>query len=67
MSASVDGAWTDFTPWSECSEECDGGTQSRNRTCTNPAPANGGAECTGDAEESQICNADPCQGRFLLK
>ena len=56
----VDGGWSDFGDWSECSAKCGGGTQTRSRTCTNPAPANGGAECSGDAEESQECNLEDC-------
>lgn len=56
----VDGVWSDFSDWSECSSECCGGTQSRSRSCSNPAPANGGAECEGNAEETQTCNDDPC-------
>ena len=56
----VDGGWSDFGPWSECSADCEGGTQTRSRTCTNPAPANGGADCVGDATETQDCNLNPC-------
>jgi len=56
----IDGGWTDDGAWTECSAECGGGTQSRSRTCTNPAPAYGGVECEGDAEESQNCNTEPC-------
>ena len=56
----IDGGWSDFGDWSECSEYCEGGTQTRTRTCTNPAPANEGAECEGDAEETRECNTGPC-------
>ena len=56
----VDGGWSDFGPWSECSADCEGGTQTRTRTCTNPAPANGGADCVGDATETQDCNTHRC-------
>ena len=49
--------WTD---WTVCSAECDKGTQTRTRTCTNPAPAYGGADCQGEAEETQECNSEPC-------
>ena len=56
----VDGGWGDFGDWSECSMSCGGGTKSRSRTCTSPAPANGGAECEGDAEETESCNTEPC-------
>ena len=52
----VDGGWSDFGDWSECSADCGGGTQTRTRTCTNPAPANGGAYCVGSATETQDCN-----------
>ena len=45
-----------FGDWSECPEEC-GGTQSRSRECDSPAPENGGAECEGEAEETQDCPA----------
>lgn len=46
----INGGWTDF---GECSASC-----SQTRTCTNPAPANGGADCSGAA--SQACNTDAC-------
>ncbi|MDI6721844.1 MAG: hypothetical protein QMD85_05600, partial [Candidatus Aenigmarchaeota archaeon] len=51
--APVDGGWSD---WSACSKVCGGGTQTR--TCTNPAPANGGANCEGSS--SQACNTQAC-------
>ena len=56
----MDGGWTAFGAWSECSAECGGGTQTRTRTCTNPAPANGGAKCEGSATETRNCNLNPC-------
>ena len=56
----TDGGWSDFGDWSKCSAECGGGTQTRSRTCTNPAPANGGAECSGDAEKTRDCNLEDC-------
>jgi|GEM_PF-2840253 len=51
------GGWSD---WSACNASCGGGTQTR--TCTNPSPANGGAQCSGSA--SQSCNTDiSCPGK----
>ena len=56
----VDGGWSEFGEWSECSAACGGGTQSRTRSCTNPAPAHGGTDCQGLKTESQNCNTDEC-------
>ena len=58
----VDGGYSDFGDWSECSAECGGGTQTRSRTCTNPAPAHGGADCVGDSSETRKCNTQACPG-----
>lgn len=52
----VNGGWSSWSPWSICS----GGTRTRTRTCTNPAPANGGANCVGSATESQSCGPVQC-------
>ena len=60
---SVDGGWTDYSAWSDCTKTCGTGTQTRTRTCTNPAPQHGGADCTGDAEETQNCNTHPCPSK----
>ena len=53
-----------------CSAECGGGEFSRTKTCDNPAPANGGADCEGDVGSDNVetvtgfsCNNDPCPGR----
>jgi len=51
--SAVNGNWS---VWSPCSASCGGGTQTR--TCTNPAPSNGGADCGGS--NSQACNTDAC-------
>ena len=58
---SVDGGWSD---WSECSKKCGGGW--KKRSCTDPAPAHGGADCSkgygpGDKES---CNTKDCPGKY---
>ncbi|XP_063693348.1 uncharacterized protein LOC134825137 [Bolinopsis microptera] len=60
----VNGAWTHFGKWSECSASCGTGTQSRKRSCENPSPLHGGAGCEGDEEETQACNTKPCPVRL---
>ncbi|XP_019647720.1 PREDICTED: platelet endothelial aggregation receptor 1-like [Branchiostoma belcheri] len=52
----VDGSWSGWSPWSACSVTCGSGTQTRKRTCTDPAPANGGATCEGPARDTQDCH-----------
>ena len=57
--------WNEFGPWSNCTEECDGGTQTRVRTIQQEA-AYGGMTCQGYATESRNCNEEPCQRKYLL-
>eukprot|EP00121_Abeoforma_whisleri_P006214 Awhi_evm1s5646 len=72
---SIDGKWSEWSS-GPCSVSCGGGSLTRERTCTNPAPANGGKqcagesseeqtsnggkECAGESSEEQTCNDDPC-------
>lgn len=58
--ALINGGWSSWSVWSACSVTCGGGTQTRNRTCTNPAPANGGTTCTGLTTQTQSCNMNAC-------
>ena len=51
----LDGGWSGF---GGCSKACNGGAQSR--TCSKPAPTNGGKDCLGDA--TSACNTQACAG-----
>ena len=59
----VDGNYGPWSKWSTCSKTCKEGRQSRTRECNSPAPQYGGMNCTGDSNQSQVCNRDiPCPG-----
>ena len=58
--APIDGGWSAWSSWGTCTVTCGGGTQIRTRTCTNPAPSNGGADCVGSTSETRACNTQVC-------
>ena len=57
----VDCLVTAWSPWSECSATCGGGTHYRERTKKQEAE-HGGQNCTGDAREEAACNTHNCAG-----
>ena len=61
----VDGAWSEWQTGT-CTLTCGGGLQDKTRTCSNPAQANWGADCTGASTQQIPCNQDPCPGRGKL-
>ncbi|XP_020901650.1 mucin-2, partial [Exaiptasia diaphana] len=52
----INGGYTNWTEWTECSATCDGGVQQRTRACTNPPPQHGGKVCEGSSFETKPCN-----------
>ena len=67
----IDGGWTEWShvdctyipcpPYGTCSVSCgEGGTRMKRRTCTNPTPAYGGADCTGEDSEQVDCAIIEC-------
>ncbi|XP_067023737.1 coadhesin-like [Acropora muricata] len=58
----VNGRWSAWSGWGDCSLTCGNGSQTRRRTCTNPPPSTGGAACSGISSQSQSCNTEQCPG-----
>lgn len=57
----VHGKWSEWGPWSVCSQTCGVAVKSRRRSCGNPAPAHGGRTCVGtDRMEMYCANLPPC-------
>ncbi|MBU4536884.1 thrombospondin type-1 domain-containing protein [Patescibacteria group bacterium] len=59
-SPAVNGGWSAWSGWSACTAVCGGGTQYVTRTCSNPYPAYGGADCVGSYIAYQSCNTAAC-------
>ncbi|XP_013913582.1 PREDICTED: SCO-spondin-like [Thamnophis sirtalis] len=55
VSCPVKCGWSAWSPWTPCSRSCGVGMQQRFRSPSNPAAANGGAPCQGDAQEVREC------------
>ncbi|KAL9971012.1 hypothetical protein ACROYT_G023488 [Oculina patagonica] len=58
----VQGNYTDWSEWSDCSTTCGNGEKYRTRNCTNPPPAFGGMDCSfiGMDRDVQGCQKRSC-------
>ncbi|XP_021356184.1 cartilage intermediate layer protein 1-like [Mizuhopecten yessoensis] len=56
----IDGEWTHWDKWSDCSVTCGGGTQVRRRTCGAPPPFFGGKVCPGKDIQTRECSKWNC-------
>ena len=61
--SAIDGGYSQWSGFSECSTSCGEGVKTRARSCNNPEPRNGGKNCSdlGPAVESKICKSFPCR------
>lgn len=62
----MDGKYSDWSEFTDCTKTCGGGQKSRRRSCTNPSPQNGGKDCAslGPDTEYVDCNVDvSCPGK----
>ncbi|XP_018429260.1 PREDICTED: properdin-like [Nanorana parkeri] len=56
----VNGGWSTWSLWSQCSATCKAGQKQRTRQCNNPRPSCGG-RCIGPEKEVDICYTNiPC-------
>ncbi|KAM9857915.1 complement component C7 isoform 2-T2 [Aulostomus maculatus] len=53
----IHGCWSCWSAWSRCS----GGQRSRSRSCSRPAPQNGGQSCIGESSETSGCDGEDMQ------
>ena len=56
----VDGKWSPWSTWSNCSATCGTGLQKRSRVCNYPSPSCIGNPCEGKDEEVDFCILPPC-------
>ncbi|XP_049724489.1 hemicentin-1 isoform X1 [Elephas maximus indicus] len=56
----VDGSWSAWSSWEECTRSCGHGNRTRTRTCNDPSAQHGGRPCEGNAVEIIMCNIRPC-------
>ncbi|XP_009996158.1 PREDICTED: hemicentin-1 [Chaetura pelagica] len=56
----VDGNWSEWGLWEECSKSCGQGNRTRSRSCSNPPAQHGGKPCDGSPVDSIMCNIRPC-------
>ena len=61
----LQGNYTEWSDWSDCSTTCGNGEKYRTRNCTNPPPAFGGMDCSfiGMDRDVQTCQQRACAGR----
>ena len=60
----VNGGYSAWGPYGDCSKSCGGGEETRHRTCTNPPPSGRGNDCSqlGPSSFTRECNTQSCPG-----
>lgn len=62
----VKGNWTEWADWSQCSTDCNGGIQTRRRSCSEPPTALNVIPCTGNTQEWRMCNTQLCETLYKM-
>ena len=64
----IDGHWSGWKPWSECQGRCGKrGRRLRFRSCDNPAPLHGGAQCIGTDHEVEACPSVAGNQKYIFR
>eukprot|EP00076_Gallus_gallus_P010485 XP_004944310.3 A disintegrin and metalloproteinase with thrombospondin motifs 18 isoform X2 [Gallus gallus] len=61
----VNGHWSAWSEWSQCTRTCGGGVTYQERHCNNPKPQYGGKFCQGSSRIYELCNHQPCPASSL--
>ncbi len=61
----VNGGFSEWSEFGNCTRKCGGGNMTRFRKCDNPSPAHGGLDCIGPKRETKACNTKPCPGKQI--
>ncbi|POI32695.1 hypothetical protein CIB84_003553, partial [Bambusicola thoracicus] len=61
----VNGHWSAWSEWSQCTRTCGGGVTYQERHCNNPKPQYGGKFCQGSSRIYELCNNQPCPASSL--
>ena len=68
LCSAVDGGYSNWTKWSDCSAICGDGVLTRSRQCNNPKSSGPHAkDCSvlGPSQETKKCYIKPCHGNFI--
>ena len=61
----IEGGWTDWSSWGDCSSTCGAGRTSKYRTCTAPVQSGIGKHCEGEPINQEPCNNTECPGKSI--
>lgn len=63
----VNGGFSNWSDWTECSVTCANGQNTRTRSCDSPAPLRGGDPCDGEVVQYRDCTEMPCPGEAVSR